>query len=327
MSFIQALIGSVTNAGGGAPLDITTVGGTRNVVGAYSYHTWASNDTYTLNTAADRDIEWCIIGGGGSGGKCQGGVSQPGPGAGAGEQIYGTYVNQPAGTWNCIIGAGGAGVPGTGNPTPWWPGNQGNQTYSSQTSGSGGDQCRANGGGRGNVYEAFGLWYTGAPGGCGGGGSGGYGAATGGGSASPYSPNPAWTTSRSTAGGNGSYNSSAHTASGGGGGIGGAGGHASNVSPWNFYASPISSGPAGIGAYHALTNGSTTTASTTGVGGAGATGGGVGNTAPGGVAASTTGATVDAPANSGSGSSCAQENYYTGAGGSGYVIIRWVTLV
>ena len=83
MSFIQALIGSVTSAGGGAPLDITTVGGTRNEVGIYSYHTWTSNDTFTLNTAADRDIEWCMIGGGGSAGK-NNPSTQPGGGGGAG---------------------------------------------------------------------------------------------------------------------------------------------------------------------------------------------------------------------------------------------------
>ena len=77
MTFFQSLIGVISSSGaGGAPLDITTVGGTRNVVGIYSYHTWTSNDTFTLNTAADRDIEFCIIGGGGSAGKCQGGTSQ-----------------------------------------------------------------------------------------------------------------------------------------------------------------------------------------------------------------------------------------------------------
>jgi hypothetical protein len=329
MTFFQSLIGVISSSGaGGAPLDITTVGGTRNVVGIYSYHTWTSNDTFTLNTAADRDIEFCIIGGGGSAGKCQGGTSQPGGGAGAGEQVYGTYSSMPAGTWNAVIGAGGASVPGSGNPQTWMYGNNGSQTYSSQTSGSGGDQLRASGGGAGTTFQNFSYYYNGVPGGCGGGASAIYGNGGIGGPAYPYPSNPAWTTSRSTAGGNGSYNSAATAQGGGGGGIGGVGGHASNLVPWNFYAAPISGGPAGVGAYHALTAGSSTIASTTGVGGAAGGGdGGCGATAPSGVAASNTGASASAPANSGSGSSSAQENSVTGAGGSGYVIIRWVTLV
>ena len=327
MSFIQALIGSVTSAGGGVPLDITCVGGTRNEVGIYSYHTWTSNNTYTLNTAADRDIEWCLMGGGASGGKCQGGTSQPGGGGGAGEQASGTYVNQPAGTWNCIIGAGGAGNPAGSNPSPWWYGNAGNVTYSSQTSGSGGDELRCNGGGFGGAYQHMGTFYAGGQGGCGGGGSGTYGNSGAGGAVAFYSPKPSWSSSSGNTGGQGSYNSLGSAAAGGGGGIGSAGSPASNVSPWNFYANPISGGAAGHGATHPLTTGSTTVPSTTGVGGA-ACGGGGGNgaTAPSGVAASNTGATVSAPANSGSGASGGQENYDSGAGGSGYVILRWVTL-
>ena len=329
MTFFQSLIGVISSSGaGGAPLDITTVGGTRNVVGIYSYHTWTSNDTFTLNTAADRPIDWCIIGGGGSAGKCQGGTSQPGAGAGAGEQVVGTYSSMPAGTWNAVIGAGGASVPGSGNPQAWMYGNQGNQTYSTQTSGSGGDSLRANGGGAGNTFQWGSYYYNGIAGGCGGGGSAIYGNSGAAGAANSYSPNPSWTSSNNNAGGGGSYNSAATAQAGGGGGIGSAGGNASNLVPWNFYAAPISGGPAGHGAYHPMTAGSSTIASTTGVGGAAGGGdGGSGATAPSGVAASNSGASSSAPANSGSGSSSAQENSVTGAGGSGYVIIRWVTLV
>ena len=313
MTFFQSLIGVISSSGaGGVPLDITTVGGTRNVVGIYSYHTWPSNNTFTLNTAADRDIEFCIIGGGASAGRNQGGTTQPGGGGGAGEQVYGTYSSMPAGTWNAIIGAGGAAVSGT-YPQQWMYGNNGSQTYSSQTSGSGGDQLRANGGGAGMTVQAGGAWYSGLAGGGGGGASATYGNNGVGGSVSAYSPNPSWTTNKGNAGG---------------GGIGSAGSGGSNLSPWNFYANPISGGPAGYGATHALTIGSSTIASTTGVGGAaGGGGGGNGSTAPSGVAASNSGASAAAPANSGSGSSSAQENYDVGAGGSGYVIIRWVTLV
>ena len=327
MSFIQALIGSVTSAGGGAPLDITTVGGTRNEVGIYSYHTWTSNDTFTLNTAADRDIEWCMIGGGGSAGK-NNPSTQPGGGGGAGERVAGTYSSMPAGTWNTLIGAGGAGNPAGTNPSPWWYGNQGSITKSQQTSGSGGSTITANGGGFGGAYQHLGVYYAGGSGGCGGGGSGAYGNSGAGGTVSHYSgSNPPWATSTGFAGGQGSYNSSGYVAGGGGGGIGSTGGLPSNVSPWNFYGSPLNSGAGGTGAYHPMTAGSSTIDSTTGVGGSGGGGNAAGATAPGGVAASNSGSSAAAPANTGTGSSSGHENSDVGAGGSGYIILRWVTLV
>ena len=335
MSFIQALIGSISNAGGGAPLDYSQSGGNVETSGAYTYITWTASGSFTLNTAADRDVEWCMIAGGGSAARWGGGVAQAGGGGGAGGRLTGTYASMPAETWTVTIGAGSTAP--TGTSPAWMWGADGSNTEV-VTSGSG-DDFRCNGGGGGMSY----LWpgaspyaYSGWPGGCGGGSGSVYGQFIPGGAQQSYPspPNPTWVTETGNAGGTAAYNSSGAACAGGGGGIGSAGGNGSNVSPWNFYASPIYAGDGGAGAYHAMTNASSYVPATTGGGGGGGGGNnysGVGGQAGsgGGTACSHTSGvgSSSATANTGSGSGSGHENSTSGNGGSGYVIARWVTLV
>lgn len=82
----------------------------------YRVHVFNSDDTLTINTPTD--LEYLIVGGGGSGGSA--GPYGGGGGGGAGGMLTGSLTNQADGTYNIVVGEGGASI-----SSPHTPGNQG----------------------------------------------------------------------------------------------------------------------------------------------------------------------------------------------------------
>ena len=70
----------------------------------YYSHTFLSNGTFTVTQ--DISVDFLIVGGGG------GGATRVGGGGGAGGMVVGTYQTLTPGTYNVVIGSGGAGAPG-----------------------------------------------------------------------------------------------------------------------------------------------------------------------------------------------------------------------
>jgi hypothetical protein len=130
---------------------IYATGGTITESGGRTFHTFTTNGTFTLNYSVGT-IEVALIGGGGGGGGVNGG------GGGAGNAIIATSTLTPD-TYTVTIGAGGAG--GTASSIG------GNGTQSRFANGSSSVNVRALGGGGGATTGVGG----GANGGCGGGGA------------------------------------------------------------------------------------------------------------------------------------------------------------
>ena len=123
----------------------TASGGTITVSGAYKVHTFTSSGSFTVDSTGIVDV--LIVGGGASGGGRHGG------GGGGGGVMHITAASLNSGSYTVVIGAGGAGVTGTGVR-----GISGsNTTFITET---------ALGGGAGGTYNAI----TGLTGGSGGGG-------------------------------------------------------------------------------------------------------------------------------------------------------------
>jgi len=286
---------------------IYATGGTITESGGRTFHTFTTDGTFTLNHSVGT-IEVALIGGGGGGGGVNGG------GGGAGNAIIATSTLTPD-TYTVTIGAGGAG--GTASSIG------GNGTQSRFANGSSSVNVRALGGGGGATTGVGG----GANGGCGGGGA--EGTESLGGSAGPgvitgmtgvfnsataggFNPNPA-NTGTAGSGGGGSQtigvNVSAVTPSEGGDGgeatlyygtyYGGGGGGA--AAPSGVYGAPQKGRGGGTAPPTSGGNGSlgaTTTQAQPGVANTGGGGGG-GEDATGG--------------------------YPGAAGGSGIVIVSYLT--
>ena len=273
-------------------------GGTITTVGSYTYHTFTSSGSFVV-TSGTKTVEYLAVAGGGS--HRAGSHATGAGGGGAGGAIDSTFTATPQ-TYSIVIGAGGAGASGGGNGS-----NGSDTTVFSQT---------AIGGGRGAGYSG----YAASSGGSGGGGG--------------YSPTAgaSGTTGQGYAGGSGL--GSTDRVGGGGGGAGGAGGNATGSSS----SSVAGNGGVGInwkslGTYYAGGGGGGAapwdeggkTAGTGGLGGGGngarATSkvylaGSAGSANTGGGAG---GASVNGPSD-GSGDNQAGAN-----GGSGIVIIRYLT--
>lgn len=288
-------------------------GGTISYSGGYTIHTFNSSGTFVANR--DMDVEYLVIGGGGSG-SIRGNNPSANGGGGAGgyrcsvvgESSGGGSSAEPklrvnaGASYSIIVGAGGAGV--ASNSTNL-PGNKGSNSVFAE--------IISEGGGLGGIND---------PNPAGSGGSGG-------GAGSPGTI--------SLAGGNGATNqgykggdnfgssTSSQRAGGGGGGAGAAGGNGSSDAP----------GTGGNGVASSITGTSITRA-----GGGGGTRGGdsTSGTASGGTGggsagiwtASTNAATSsNGTANTGSGSGGAKTGgsatATSGNGGSGVVIIRYLT--
>jgi len=317
---------------------VTTADSTENVVGAayvaatggtpcagatcgdYKIHIFTGPGTLCVSNAGtapgNNKIDYLVIGGGagaGSGGNGAGG------GAGAGgfrESVPTTnaWISSPLSNtgggitaavqgYPIVVGAGGAGGTGTSPATPGAAGSV--STFSSITSAGGG----------------FGAGYVPGPGSCqagDGGSGGGNGACTstaGAGNTPPVSP------PQGNPGGVASPGSSSKDSGGGGGGATSAG--AAGVNP------PGTGGPGGNGASTCITGSPRTKAggggggirncaSSVGTGGPGGGGAGGKGPASGGTAAANTGS-------GGGGGGYTNGSTYGvgGAGGSGYVVIRY----
>ena len=303
----------------------TITGGTITTSGLYTIHTFLGNGTLSSNVPLTADM-MIIAGGGPGGGNLAGG-------GGAGGYQYLTSQSISSGSYNVVIGAGGAGVPGVQDAGR---GSNGADTTfgnfaASIGGGAGGSgepgalgHHNGNSGGSGGGQSGYtiGSSYTstrssatagqGNVGGLSGRGGPGYPGAGGGGSAGQGN-DVSSSTSRAGAGGAGTANSILGTtyywAAGGGGGnydhsggagnggIGGAGGGGTNYN----------GGTVGSGGGSALNPGQDGFIRTNQAG-SGAQGGG------------------NAGANTGSGGGGSMHCFYvSGSGGSGIVVLRYLT--
>ncbi len=266
-------------------------GGVITTSGAYTYHTFTASSRFTPSENLTADI-LVVAGGGGGGGHFGQGYRGSG-GGGAGGLLNFTSQGLTANTgYGVTVGAGGAG--GYSNTSQALSG----------TSSQFGTLTTVIGGGFGvNQYVAGEI-----PGGNG--GSGGGGAFTAGGTATANQGNNGGTSTGNAGGGGGGAGAaggSTSTVNGGNGGIG--------VNTYSTYASATSTGNSG---YYAGGGGGGLY--TTGTAGTGGTGGGG--------AAGTTTNGVSGLTNTGGGGGAAgyeNSNLTGGAGGSGIVIVRYLT--
>lgn len=270
-----------------------TTAGTGGIVtydGTYKYHTFNSDDTFTVT--ASGSVDYLIVAGGGGGGSDFGG------GAGAGGVRYGSTAVDKT-DYTITVGGGGSGATSAGSQA----GNGGDSSGFSITSTGGGGASNGSGDYPGGSSQT--------------GGSG------GGGGAYETSANPAAagntpsTTPRQGNDGGDGYGGDGDTSSTGGGGggassagaagVSGTGGNGGAGYQWldsNYYG-----GGGGGGAYQ------TTTAGSGGIGGGGAGANGSNNTGTAG--AVNTGGGGGGSSGGGSGAG--------GDGGSGIVIIRYLS--
>jgi hypothetical protein len=273
-------------------------GGVITTSGAYTIHTFLQTGGFTPNEALS--VDYLVVAGGGGGGG-GGGADGEGAGGGAGGLrstvtatggggTLETALSLPAGiTYPVTVGAGGA-----GNVSSSFPGSNGtNSTFASVSSVGGG------GGGSRNTEG-----YIGQIGGSGGGG----------GQRDNTLPNYGeGIASQGYRGGNGMNNGSPRSDTGGGGG-----GGASSV---GSDAPTGATGGAGGSSLNVSISGSSV-AYAGGGGGAGSSTGG----ASGGAGAGAGNTSTAATANSGSGGGGnGYNNPVGGAGGSGIVIVRYLT--
>ena len=80
----------------------TATGGTVTTSGDYTYHTFLANGTFTVTESGFVDV--LIIAGGGS----QGSTSRGGTGGGAGGLVLGYYASIDPGSYPVVVGAGGS---------------------------------------------------------------------------------------------------------------------------------------------------------------------------------------------------------------------------
>jgi hypothetical protein len=189
-------------------------GGSTSSFGAYTLHTFTSSGTLTVQGGGIIDI--FVVAGGGQGGQ-PGALSNYGGGGGAGGLVWYTGFNVSAGSYSIVVGQGGAQTStGSGN-------RQGNDGSDSTAFG-----LTAKGGGGGGGQASGNAYDDGRDGGSGGGGAYPFTNVTGdapGGSATQPSQSNSLASGTlvynlGNAGGGGDYNPNS---GGGGGGAGGAG--------------------------------------------------------------------------------------------------------
>ena len=310
---------------------IVATGGTVTCSGNFKIHTFTGPGTFAVSgissIAANNQVDYLVVAGGGGGSGVFGNSHGAGGGAGGFRSSNDTCMPAPltsplanptgltatVASFPITVGAGGAGVPVSG-PSNRNPGNA--STFSTITS--------AGGGGGGSAQSA--PVRPGEAGGSGGGG-GGPGASGGAGNTPPVSP------AQGTNGGN-SCHSSPGYGTGGGGGAGGVGNNGSSTSGGvgGVGSFMVSAGFAGTchgtagpvtGARYFSGGGSGSTYQGGTVSGPPAGGGGEGKTTPVGDTAPVQGAV-----NTGGGGGSVSESSGStggsgGSGGSGIVIIRY----
>lgn len=275
-------------------------GGTVTTSGGYTYHTFKSDSTFHANGTLTAEI--LVIGGGASGGASVNGYA--GGGGGSGGILYHSELEIVEGDVTVTVGDGGV------QKTTAGDGNSGEDSFF-------GD-LQAMGGGGGNAYDEGG-YGAGKNGGSGGGGENSSGTST--------------STQTSNNGGTGYGNAggAGGTATTGGGGGAGAAGTSGNGSvcgaggagknTWSTWATATSTG---VDGYYAGGGGggSSTSGNIQGAGGSGGGGAGGAGEAP------VSGVAATANTGSGGGGSGYYNtggNHYGGAGGSGLVIVKYLT--
>lgn len=271
------------------------IGGTVTTSGGYTIHTFTSSGTFSVNR--DFDAEYLVIAGGGGGGQHPSGAGAGGGGAGGyrlsvpGEFSGGNSSSESklflsSGSYTVIVGAGGA----AGSSSNGISG--GPSVFASIVSDGGG------GGTRGNV------------------GTNGIGGGSGGGAGSDSVTRTGGIATANQGSNGGSGGSYAIPTYGGGGG-GGAG--AAGISASGEYGS----GGGGAGLSSLISGSSVARAGGGGGGGNPSAPGGIGGGGNGGTG-SNTGVSAGT-ANTGGGGGGAYGNGTAAAGGSGIVIIRYLT--
>ena len=283
----------------GGPMEYTTTGSpTVTVYGAYTSLTYTGGGNFVI-TAGARDIDFCVIAGGGTGGSMAGGGAG---GGGAGGMYVGTAAGLTVGTHTVSVGSGGSGW-----SAGFWSYGEGRDGSSSSFTPDGASAFTANGGGGGGY-----LTSNGRNGGCGGG--------AGADNNTPNGGNPQGGAVTGFAGGSGDgATPSGYDWGGGGGGTAAAGQNA-----WDY--------SAGTGGNGATNDYGTGVAVQRAGGGGGTSSNGLPASARdrlGGAGGGTQGFAGQAPlaaaANTGSGVGGCDRGWGQGNGGSGIVILRWLT--
>ena len=271
---------------------VSSTNSTITTADGYTIHTFATSGTFTISDQSLK-VDYLVVAGGGGGGQKRAG------GGGAGGMITASNVSLAAGTYTITVGAGGNGGTGTSS---WTQGGDGSNSIISSI-------VTATGGGGGAREQA-----VGSDGGSGGGGSDGQNGGSG------------------TSGqGNDGGNSSSSSGGGGGGGKGGVGNGGGNAAAGS---SGYDGGDGGTGGSSSITGTSVTYAGGGGggarhgdaTGGAGAAGGGNGGKDCSNMG---TAATVNTGSGGGGGGRDSDSDAATcfdgGNGGSGIVIVRYIT--
>lgn len=270
----------------------SAVGGTVTIDGLYTVHTFLTNGTFNW-TGQDTNATVLIVGGGGGGG----GAGYNHGGGGAGGLIYNQSYLLIAGFYNITVGVGGNGSVTTG--TNGATGGKGQNSTIQAVNPA--NTLRAMGGGGGGAYNSFGT-------------SGGSGGGSGGTGQLPQS----------------GYPGQGFNGSGAGGNAGGSGGG----SAMNSYNISTKNQAGGNGTLINITNGTGIYYAGGGGGGNGVTGGdnvtlkgGLGGGGNGGIVGIPNRSGVSGvPNTGGGGGGCAEPvGLYGGNGGSGIVIIRYLT--
>lgn len=280
-------------------------GGTVTTSGGYTYHTFTSSGS--LRVMKDLTAEVLVVAGGGAGGSYYGG------GGGAGGVSYKSPAVLAAGTATVVIGAGGSGAGAT--PVAGANGNI------SQFQG-----VISNGGGGGGSWVSS-VVVAGKAGGSGGGGPMGVAAGNTGPAGASNQGSTDGATGFGNSGGSG-YRGSTGTAYRGGGG--GGAGAAGSATPANNDTSPGSNGGAGLNTWSSWASATSTGQSGfyAGGGGGGVVSGtsGQGGLGGGGNGDNGTGNPAAGIANTGGGGGAdTASGLGAAAGGSGVVIIRYLT--
>ena len=271
--------------GGGGGGTVVATGGTITYSGSYTIHTFLTDDTFNVTTGGN--IEYLVVAGGGGGGEYAGG------GGGAGGVLHNASYAVTSQEYIVTIGDGGDPGSGTGTDAV---GTKGEDTIFGALT--------AEGGGYG------GSETVGGDGGSGG-GAGGQNHAGGTGEAGQGNDGAATGANQGGGGGGGAGEDGFTSPSNQRGGAGGDGTSA--------YSDLLIAAGAGedVGGVHYIAGG--------GGGASAATAGGVGGDGGGGDGNLYNNAIVDPPANMGGGGGGTWYNNVAGHGGSGIVIIRYLT--
>jgi hypothetical protein len=266
------------------PTYITATGGTITTDGDYKIHTFTANGTFNITQLGTQQyVETLVIAGGASGGGNRGG------GGGAGGYRFDADLSVTETSYPITVGAG--------HPATTYNvvgGNGSNSVFHTLVS---------TGGGGGGSFDPSG----GISGGSGGGGGHLLSPGTGGsGNAGQYTPVEGY------AGGSGG-GANGGAGAGGGGGAGGTG----------YPNSGGAGGAGGPGRISSITGSSITKGGGGGGGGSGGSGGAGGSGGGGAGGTSTHGTNATSNTGGGGGGSANSEGYWSGAGGSGIVIIRY----